>query len=337
MTESLASECLQHSDAIKTTVIDRVLLRQLSPKDAKWDDRRAETDRVKELYSGTYYDGLAGRISECSGWLKFGFDVGDDGTSKLRLNNARFCRVRHCPVCQWRRSLMWRARAFNVLPKVMEDHPKYRFIFLTLTVRNCELLSLKSTIGEMNKAFSRLTKRAQWPAVGWIKSLEVTRGVDDTAHPHFHCLLMVKPGYFSGKNYVNQEQWTTLWQETLRINYKPMVHVQAVKPKKNSDMIPLDAILETMKYTVKPDDLIGKDKEPTDKDKEWLVNLTKQLHKTRAVATGGILKEYLKQLEEEPEDLIHVDGEDDEDEQGSLGEVIFHWNDKPKKYIMRED
>ncbi|WP_170869787.1 protein rep, partial [Shigella sonnei] len=27
--------------------------------------------------------------------------------TRLRLREAHFCRVRHCPVCQWRRSLMW--------------------------------------------------------------------------------------------------------------------------------------------------------------------------------------------------------------------------------------
>jgi len=28
-----------------------------------------------------------------------------------------------------------------------------------------------------------------------------------------------------------------------------------------------------------------------------------------AIATGGVLKEYLKALEDEPEDLVYVDGE----------------------------
>jgi len=40
---------------------------------------------------------------------------------------------------------------------------------------------------------------------------------------------------------------------------------------------------------------------------DWLIGMATQLHKTRAIATGGILKDYLKVLEDEPEDLIHVD------------------------------
>lgn len=333
MSETLTSESVQLSDRVNTTVIDKVLLRQLSPNDAKWDDRRAETDKVRELYRGTRYDSLAGRISACSGRLEFGFEIQETGESKLRLKSARFCRVRHCPVCQWRRSLMWRAKAFKILPQVVEAYPKHRFIFLTLTVRNCELGQLRETITGMNQAYGRLVKRAKWPADGWIRSLEVTRGKDGSAHPHFHCLLMVKASYFKGDNYLSQEAWTQLWEESLRINYRPIVHVQAVRPKNKDTIDTLQAILETLKYSVKPDDLIGESEEPTEENKQWLVELTTQLHKTRAVATGGILKEYLRELEKEPDDLIHADdGEPD----SSIASLIFDWEQRIKKYAMND-
>lgn len=334
MSETLVHDCSQQSDkVVASTVIDRVLLRQLSPKDVKWDDRRAETDRVKDLYHGTIYDPLAGRMSDCSGRLGFGFEVGEDGVSKLKLHSARFCRVRHCPVCQWRRSLMWRAKAFKILPQVVEAYPKHRFIFLTLTIRNCEISQLKATLSQMNQAWGRLVKRAKWPADGWIRSIEVTRGKDNTAHPHFHCLLMVKASYFS-HGYISQEAWTTLWEESLRINYRPIVHVQAVKPKNKGTLDTLEAVLETLKYSVKPADLIGDPKEPTEEDKAWLVELTSQLHKTRAVATGGILKEYLKALEEEPEDLIHID--DDHEPDNKIADIVFDWEKRLQKYAMND-
>ncbi|MCW5242663.1 hypothetical protein FR934_18455, partial [Synechocystis sp. PCC 6803] len=125
MSRTLVEDCLQQSDkVVKSNLIDKVLLRQLSPNDAKWDDRRSETDQVRELYRGTRYDSLAGRISACSGRLEFGFEIQETGESKLRLKSARFCRVRHCPVCQWRRSLMWRAKAFKILPQIVEAYPK---------------------------------------------------------------------------------------------------------------------------------------------------------------------------------------------------------------------
>ena len=338
MLKTHTEDCLEQSDGVKTTIIEKTLLRQLSPKDATWDDRRGETDRVKELYQGTILDRYAGRIGDCSGRLVFDYDLGQDGNQKLKLQSARFCRVRLCPVCQWRRSLMWRAKAFKILPHIPKIYPNHRFIFLTLTVKNCQIGDLRTTIGKMNQAWMRLTKLKKWPAVGWIKSLEVTRGIDDTAHPHLHCLLMVSSTYFKGTHYLSQEQWTELWEKSMRLDYKPMVHVQAVRPKKSEDQTMFEAICETMKYTVKPSDIIGgSEGEPTDKDREWLIELTSQLHKTRAVATGGILKEYLRALEDEPEDLIHVDEVPDEDEDVTIASVTFDWETKYKKYVLNDE
>ncbi|WNN88804.1 protein rep [Gloeocapsopsis dulcis] len=140
-----------------------------------------------------------------------------DGEYKLKLAASRFCRVRHCPVCQWRRSLMWKAKAYQALPKVKQDYPKYRWLFLTLTVKNCPIYELQKTLDWMNKSFVRLTKLKDFPAIGWIKSVEVTRGKDGNAHPHIHCLLMVAPSYF-GLNYLSQERWVELWQKSARLS-----------------------------------------------------------------------------------------------------------------------
>lgn len=331
------SDCLQQSDRVITNLSERVGLSQLSPRDKKWDDRRAEADRVSSLYQDSLFDALAGKIQGCSGRLEFGYDLLETGEAKLRLRSAWFCRVRHCPVCQWRRSLVWRAKAFKFLPLVIEAYPRHRFIFLTLTVKNCRVEDLRATLDKMNLAWMRLTKRKQFPAVGWIKSVEVTRGQDDSAHPHFHCLLMVKPSYFKGQTYISQDTWTELWKKSMRLEYKPVIHITTVKPKKGSDNDMLGAIIETMKYAVKPSDLIGNSKnEPTEKDREWLTKLTGQLKGTRAIATGGILKEYLRELENEPEDLIHIT-ENDKEDNPDIASVIFEWEKRYKKYLYIED
>ncbi|MGZ7278142.1 protein rep, partial [Streptococcus pyogenes] len=71
----------------------------------------------------------------------------------MRLRSAEFCRVRHCPVCQWRRSLMWQARFYQALPRIVADYPDSRWMFLTLTVRNCDIADLAETLTAMNAAF----------------------------------------------------------------------------------------------------------------------------------------------------------------------------------------
>jgi hypothetical protein len=46
-------------------------------------------------------------------------------------------------------------------------------------------------------------------------------------------------------------------------------------------------------------------------DANWFIEYVRQMHKTRSVSVGGVLRGYFKALEEEPEDLI---GESNETE-----------------------
>ena len=78
-------------------------------------------------------------------------------------------------------------------------YPNARWMFLTLTVRNCAIEELGETLSRMNTAFQRLKDRKEFrPVQGWIRTTEVTRGSDGSAHPHFHTLMMVPPSMLSG-------------------------------------------------------------------------------------------------------------------------------------------
>lgn len=294
-------------------------LSELSPKDKPWDKHRSFADRVEALYAGSEFHAYSERIHYCSELLNFGLALADDDTLKLKLRSARFCRVRHCPVCQWRRSLMWKARAFKVLPRIVESYPKHRWLFVTLTQKNIPITDLRGTLVAMNKAFQRLSQLKAWPAVGWLRSTEVTRGRDGNAHPHFHSLLMVPPGYFAGKNYLKQAEWVEMWRKSMRLDYNPVLDVQAVKQGGQ----PMELVPELLKYCTKESDLV--------EDREWLLELTRQMHKMKCVTTGGVLKEYLKELEEEPEDLI---GESDTPEAQDGSSLYFGWKRREKRYKL---
>lgn len=257
---------------------------------------------------------------------------------------------------------MWRARFLTAIPKVLQAYPKHRWLFLTLTVRNCPMEELKPTLQQMNKAWHRLVQRKQFPAIGFVRSTEVTRAYDcyddsiflgrhgstwvkawesknkgkrvrmvptDEAHPHFHVLMLVSSSYFGG-HYIKQAEWRDLWQSVLQVNYLPVVNVKAVKPKVTLENDPTQgiaiAVLETLKYGVKEDDLIS--------DREWLIELTKQLHKTRAVAVGGILKHFLS--EEDPEDLINTQEDCEPEPQLEEDSIWFGWREMVKKYVKTE-
>ncbi len=84
--------------------------------------------------------------------------------------------------------------------------------------------------------------------------------------------------------------------------------------------------METAKYGVKEEDLIF--------SSEWLEELTIQLHKTRAVSVGGLLKNYLK--EDEPEDLINTDENEEIDVDDEEFRLFFDWAEQVRRYKMRK-
>jgi plasmid rolling circle replication initiator protein Rep len=294
-------------------------LSDVSPQDKPWDKHRAFADRVQSHYSGSKFERYSERVSFCSQLLEFGLTPFEDDTLRLKLRSAKFCRVRHCPVCQWRRSLMWKAKAYQMLPKIAEKYPSHRYLFVTLTMKNVPITELRATLTVMNKAFERMVKRKVWPAVGWLRSMEVTRGRDGNAHPHFHCLLMVPSSYFS-HGYMKQSEWVTLWREAMRLDYNPIIDVQAVRRGTSAASL----VPELLKYCMKESDMVA--------DRAWFLEMTEQLHKMRAIATGGVLKEFLRELEEEPDDLI---GTDEAEVGEDYGRLLFGWRMKEKRYTLR--
>ena len=228
---------------------------------------------------------------------------------------------------------MWYARFQKALPEILRRYPNARWAFLTLTVRNCDIKELRRTLSDMNRAWGRLVKRSEFrPVLGWIRTTEVTKGKDGSAHPHFHCLLMVSTSYF-GRGYVTHSRWVELWKQSLRVDYTPVVDIRVVRSKKPSSGLPegendsyigavADAAREVLKYAVKPADMFD--------DPEWFLELTRQVHRLRFIASGGALKDALREDEETEEDLILADDPAETPDDGAR--VAFSWNRKEKRY-----
>lgn len=299
-------------------------LSECSPRDKPWDSHRSEADEVSGIYtSEEEFERLAARVAMCSQVLGFAWAPEKETPEvlSLKLRAAHFCRVRHCPICQWRRALMWLARFLEALPALIQGYPSSRFVFLTLTRRNVSVTDLRESLKEMNRAWDRLSKKVAFKVVlGWVRTTEVTRGADGSAHPHFHVLLMVPGSYFNGKNYITQAEWTDLWQSALRADYRPIVDVRAVKGEEGL----IGGVRETLKYAVKPADMVA--------DHAWFKELTRQLHKLRFIAAGGVLKNVLRPEQESEEDLLLFG---DEHEKGEEPSVFFDWSRPAKKYKRR--
>ncbi len=303
--------------------VDTSFLTDFSQKDKPWDDHKSESVRVADLYNQNKFTKYSDRVSDCSNRLAFAITKANEaGECKLKLTGTQFCRVRHCPVCQWRRSLKWRGRFLEALPKIRLAYPSHRFIFATLTQRNCPISELRSNLIHLGESFVRLTRNKAWSVTGWVRSTEITRNSSTgEAHPHYHCLLMVPPVYF-GRDYLSTAKWAEKWQKSLKVDYLPIVHFKAIKAHLEANLI--EQVCHVLKYSVKPADLMA--------DPNWLGELTTQVANTRAVATGGIFKKYLAE-EKDDDNLINIkeDSEEEEIDQEEA-ELFFKFHHQHKKY-----
>ena len=327
---------MRNKKSLVSTDIDGVYLSDVSPNDKPWDKHRANSEVVEQMYHTLGYNRYPERLNDCSRLLEFALKQDTDSNSLFKLQGAKFCRVRWCPVCQWRRSLMWRANFYKAVPLIRDDYPTFKFLFLTLTVRNCDVNELRKTINWMHESWRKLVRRKRFPAKGWVRSTEITKDKNSFAHPHFHCILIVPSNYLSGRGYLSKDEWINMWQQSLKVDYKPSIDIKKVKltkgrKKKISERLGKEltendivfyGVMECLKYSVKESDLMS--------DPEWLDAITQQLHKTRAISTGGIFKQYLS--EDEPEDLIDVELEQDIEILEADARFRFGWKEKVKRY-----
>lgn len=255
------------------------------------------------------------RMKTCANWLAF--HRKEDGT--MKLHDARFCRVRLCPICQWRRSLKTFAQMSQVLDVATSDG--YQFIFLTLTMRNCSSDELSDELTHILLSFNRIMKYkdVKKAVKGYYRGCEVTHNIrTDEYHPHLHVILAVNPSYFRGSAYISHEKWVQLWQRALQVNYIPIVYIEKCYGGHKR-------VAEACKYAVKPEEVINFN--DWDMTVETVRTLDKALEKRRFVGLGGILKEIHKSLhldDIEDGDLVHVESQSTEE--ATPEEIIYFWN-----------
>ncbi len=297
-------------------------------KDRNWRGRKIMSVQLSDIFEKLgYKKSLIERIRICGETLQF--HRLSDG--QLKLYQAYFCKNKLCPMCNWRRSMKYSYQASVVVDKAIEEYPKGRFLFLTLTVKNVEGDKLNETISSLTKSFDRLFKRAKVKknVLGYIRSTEVTYNEKkETYHPHLHVLLFVNSSYFRDKdNYISQKEWSQLWSQSLKVDYVPMVNIKAVK---NTGKGLRGAVLETAKYPMKPIKFEMDNAQVVD-------DLYKGLYRKRQLGFGGIFKEIKKSLELdsiEDGDLIHTSKDNSDLSEGT--KIVAVWNWQKQDYFCKK-
>ena len=282
------------------------LLSEISPTDYKFSvlKRRAnvialmfETASIWHPNSNVQpiFEKYSHKISHCSQTLNF--RLTDEG---LKLSKTIFCRTRLCPICVWRKSLGWFAKAQVAFPEIS----KFRLIFLTLTVRNCKIWDLRETCKKFSANFLLFIKAIQYRLKssfkGYLRSFECTRENSNYAHPHYHVVLAVDESYFSDF-YLPFEEWRELWirctdgwGSSIRINAVP-INISS-KDK---------TFLELLKYELKPEDF--------KRDWKWLADYSLQVKGVQKFSSSGVFRKFFRFLDNENlnQDFIHYKNEEE--------------------------
>lgn len=251
-------------------------------------------------------------ICECGTILRFTkYQHVETGDLMRDLTGANFCRFKFCPMCEWRKARKVCNEVLGKVQSVSNLHNGVAFLFLTLTIKNPQMSDLRQTLKHMSQAFQRFqqTKPFRRAVLGYVRAVEYVGDQTQSgeAHPHFHCLLVVRRSYFKKADYLTKDQWSQMWQNALRVDYEPMINIQKIKAKGTLSALQ-SACLEVIKYSVSFADMSRMN---TD-DLQVLIDQTKGL---RQYALGGEVKDA------EPAEIQEFDP----DEWEKIGTEFFKW------------
>jgi hypothetical protein len=120
-------------------------------------------------------------------------------------------------------------------------------------------------------------------------------------HPHLHCLLLVRPSYWS-REYVKQLRWQQAWQMAARLDYPPVVDVRRAKAKpaheSHAHGDAVSAVVEAAKYASKATDLLALG--------GALPALHHELRGVRLYGVSKPLQQFVKASDPNVEDMLDV-------------------------------
>lgn len=328
-------------------------------KQRPWREKKLANELLAIAYDEVDQS-KASRLRECGKVLTY--KVFPDGTKKL--DKMTSCRVRLCPICTWRRSLVNFATNLEIV-NYLEAEKSRGWIFATFTVGRCTGAELSDQIDKILYAYKKLLLQipVKKAVKGAYRGLEIThdtcefvtasmlknrpnfvsQGLEvgdrnplfDTYHVHLHCIFCTTSSYFTNKNYLKHEDWVAAWKQALCADYEPIVDIKRIRPKDGSIA---GAVGEVSKYATKSNDYLCPD------DWDLTVNTVKLLDSVlngrRFVSYSGELlraKRALKLRDADDADLVHVNGEYDADSSAQAKEISYFWYTGYRQYGRLKD
>ena len=313
-----------------------------------------ELDSQNKFEQAKKYRKRSENVAQCNSSLLFGYENNKIDKKLVYCNN---CRDRGCPLCNHKRSRVHAYQLNKILRKSQETYDDLGFIFCTFTVKNIDNdpVILHEAISQLNRAFGKMMRYSRVigkngkkinPAdrvvKGSIKNLEVTyNSKSDTLHPHIHAIFVVDKKLYFGEeydNYIDHDEWVSLWRRALGVDYDPSVHVEKLHSNSKGMDDLSSAILEISKYETKPSSVLigGID---LDKAIKIVFSMTEGLKNTRSFSFAGILKEIKNDIfgdrdlnDVSDDEMLNVDGQSELD-LNNCRFVQYRWSSVDQDYI----
>lgn len=305
-------------------------------------DYKIKTNQLEKIFISLKDYTKAEQLHNCSTYLEFLFN---QTKNDLKLKKINSCKYRLCFVCNWRKSLKIYSFMRQAYSYIENNDKKARFLFLTLTNKNCSLEDLPKTVDEILKSFTKFRKRKELQFLkGIVRSLEITidrelkiskemfikkreyylrngLNIGDInpnylmCNVHIHSILHTNYNDYTryGGNWLSQEKLTELWKKSLNVDYIPIIDIRAFKHKKNAEKG--HEFAEMSKYTVKSADILKSidNISEFENDKKVVYWLNVALKNRRLFDMSGSFREIKQKLkfnEKHFEDYIEFDEND---------------------------
>lgn len=291
-----------------------------------------ELSEVYQKISGEYAIGKSVRLKQCSTELHFRVLEVD---RKLVYVNS--CRVRLCPMCQYRRSLKMYRELRIVFDLIKERYPRSKFLFLTLTVKNMGAEDLADSLKHMQVGMQRLFhgKDVKKITLGTVQSLEITYNRESKEyHPHYHVLIHTTSNLYFGRSYIKQNEFVEKWKKALRVDYTPVVDIRVFRPKDRE--AEGRELAELVKYSVKPSDYLN-GKMGLKEKQEVVGCLDNVLNNRRLINFTGTFRTIRRECKmRDQEDVNLIDELTEEEKKDKAIIEVYKWHFGNSEYRLKE-
>jgi plasmid rolling circle replication initiator protein Rep len=161
----------------------------------------------------------AERMRDCCSKIKFL----ECPNGYMRFKDARFCRVRGCPMCEWRRSRYVAKVVCRASVATLEQYPKLHPILFHFPFLECDANQIKQSLNTLKMGWGKLSSLKLWKAK--CKShvcLTAINLVPDTQKISIsmHCIAFMPSSFWTGASRTSQKMLSQTWQESLRVPTK---------------------------------------------------------------------------------------------------------------------